>query len=181
MKEEIWKDVIGWEDFYKVSSFGRIFSKRKNSYIKLNINKGGYYFFMAKNGLVVKNLVVHRQVALSFLTEPDKELSEKCLTEHHGKVLVNHIDTDKLNNHYLNLEWCDGKQNMQHAHDNGCFNTLSGVNNPLSLIKDQALIDTIRSEHVKYSREFSVKKLAEKYKLNERTVSNIVYNKSYKI
>jgi hypothetical protein len=40
-----------------------------------------------------------------------------------GKTLnkseVNHIDGDKSNNHFNNLEWVTRKENMQHAHKTG--------------------------------------------------------------
>ena len=44
--------------------------------------------------------------------------------------IVNHIDGDKMNNHYTNLEWCNISMNTQHEYDNnlvfdrrGLFNT----------------------------------------------------------
>ena len=33
--------------------------------------------------------------------------------------IVNHIDGNKMNNHYTNLEWCNISMNTQHAYDNG--------------------------------------------------------------
>lgn len=39
-----------------------------------------------------------------------------------GKTIVNHIDGNKLNNHYSNLEWCDYLHNNKHARDMGLNN-----------------------------------------------------------
>jgi len=41
-----------------------------------------------------------------------------CLNNPEEKRCVNHKDLNKSNNHYSNLEWCDHKENVQHAWDN---------------------------------------------------------------
>lgn len=46
---------------------------------------------------------IHRLVAKAFVPNPDN------LPE------VNHIDEDKTNNHYTNLEWCTRDYNMQYG------------------------------------------------------------------
>jgi hypothetical protein len=30
MAEEIWKDAIGYEEYFRISNFGNVFSKRTN-------------------------------------------------------------------------------------------------------------------------------------------------------
>lgn len=59
-------------------------------------------------GAKIRHKYVHRLVARVF-----HERTEYCGTE------VNHIDGNKLNNHYTNLEWVTRKQNVQHAIANG--------------------------------------------------------------
>ena len=64
------------------------------------------YVRLSKNG-VASNKRVHRLVADVFV-----------INEFNYKE-VNHIDGDKHNNHYLNLEWCSHSDNIKHAHNKG--------------------------------------------------------------
>ena len=50
---------------------------------------------------------VHRLVAKYFIYNKNKDFN-----------IVNHIDCDKFNNHFTNLEWCNISINTQHAYDN---------------------------------------------------------------
>ena len=55
---------------------------------------------------------VHRLVGLHFCENDNPE----------EKIYINHIDGDKLNNHYSNLEWVTPEENSQHAIKNKLFN-----------------------------------------------------------
>lgn len=66
-------------------------------------DRDGYRIFSFNSGDGRKTLKVHRVVAQTFLDNP-LNLPE-----------VNHIDGDKSNNSLDNLEWCDKKENQQHA------------------------------------------------------------------
>jgi len=52
-------------------------------------------------------IAVHRLVAMHFVDNPDEY------------PMVNHIDGNKLNNHYTNLQWCNCRQNTIHAFKHG--------------------------------------------------------------
>lgn len=122
--EEVWKDVLGYEEYFKVSSTGQVWSKRTSKILKQTPNKKGYFNINSRIGGrsgVAISLRVHRMVAEAFLPEPSNDLIEKALTTVYGKVLVNHKDCDKTNNKVDNLEWIDYLGNSRHAVENGRF------------------------------------------------------------
>ena len=112
MKEEIWKDIEGYEGLYQVSNLGRVKIMRfinKNTNIEKEriksqkIRKDGYLeVALYKNGKG-KYIQVHRLVAKSFIPNP-KKLPQ-----------VNHIDGIKTNNIVENLEWVSISDNAIHS------------------------------------------------------------------
>ena len=101
---EIWKELKENKNYF-ISNFGN-FKNKYNKILKLNINKRGYlYCNISTNGHVTK-IKIHRLVALYFI----KNIK--------NKDTVNHIDGNKLNNHFSNLEWLTRKENIQHAFKN---------------------------------------------------------------
>ena len=68
----------------------------------------------------VRNVSVHRLVAHHFVRIPE-DLLAQGLTEE--TLVVNHIDGDKLNNRWDNLEWVTQKGNMKHASATGLMHT----------------------------------------------------------
>lgn len=95
------------EEYYEVSSFGRVRNIKTNKFIVGDINNAGYY----RVGLYLPTkdrYFRHRLVALMFMenTNPDKKH-------------VNHIDGSKSNNTLTNLEWVTPSENELHAHKTG--------------------------------------------------------------
>lgn len=91
---EVWKDVVGYEDFYSVSNLGRMWSKRKNKELLPSTNNCGYKQTNVVDDKTTKCMLVHRAAAMAFLDNP-KNLP-----------VVNHIDENTSNNNVNNLEWC---------------------------------------------------------------------------
>ena len=113
--EEIWKDIEGYEGLYRVSSFGNVRSLgrvvlnkgkypflTKEKLLKPWIDTHGYYNVkLSKNGKE-KNFKIHKLVAMAFLNHiPDGT----------HNMVVNHIDNNKLNNHFNNLELVSNRYN----------------------------------------------------------------------
>lgn len=103
METEIWK-TIKTNPNYQISNFGRI--KSKKQILKVSENLKGYPICRIdyKNK---RTVVIHRLVAIYFIPNPE------------NKPQVNHIDCNKKNNHYSNLEWCTNRENYDHARENG--------------------------------------------------------------
>ena len=102
----IYKKVIGYEDTYLVSEYGDVKRINTNKVLKSNPVKGYLKIELCKDS-IRKSFSVHRLVAMAFIENPLK------------KEQVNHIDGNKLNNHFSNLEWSTPKENTIHAIKNG--------------------------------------------------------------
>ena len=103
---EIWKDIKGYSK-YQISNYGRVWSKKRQIYLKPNKNNSGYLSvsLSADNGKIKRELI-HRLVALTFLDNPN---NYPC---------VNHKDENKDNNVAFNLEWCDRSYNINYGDRN---------------------------------------------------------------
>ena len=108
MKNEIWKDVVGYEGLYQVSNQGRVksFKWNKERFLKPSMDKDGYLLVNLCAGGKRKTFKVHRLVCEAFHENPD------------NKPQVNHINEIKTDNRACNLEWCTCKQNVNHGSRN---------------------------------------------------------------
>lgn len=103
---EEWKDIEGYEGLYQVSNMGRVkslhFGKEK---ILKTSNDGNDYqvVVLCKHG-EHNTLRVHKLVAVAFVDGYFK-----------GAV-VNHIDENKQNNVWTNLEWCTQRYNVNYSY-----------------------------------------------------------------
>jgi hypothetical protein len=116
--EEMWKDVIGYENIYQVSTLGNIrrISLGRNNHspgsLKVQIyNKGKNKYALVrlyKNG-IGKTLPLHRIVMETF-----SELPSFCPTCK-VKYEINHIDENGINNKLNNLKYCTRQENINHS------------------------------------------------------------------
>lgn len=115
MGEEEWRDVVGFEEYYAVSSFGRVFSKRTKIYLRSGSDSlNGYQQLILSVKGVHKNKYIHILEAEAFLGPGN------------GRD-VNHIDGVKSNNHLWNLEWTTRSENILHAFRMGLKRGTGGV------------------------------------------------------
>ena len=97
---EKWKEITGYEGYYSISNYGRIKSLSRNvgynlkeSILTINLSKVGYKTVDLYKNKKRKTFYVHRLVAFEFCDNKN------------GYDCINHIDENKLNNHFSNLEW----------------------------------------------------------------------------
>jgi len=149
---------------YLVSNNGLVFSKKKLRLLaKRNNNKGYEMVGLFIEGKV-KFMLVHRLVASAF-TEGMSEVNNQ----------VNHIDGDKANNHYSNLEWVNNSKNQIHARLTG-LNKNIGENCLLSKIKESDVF--VIKDMI--SKGASQSFVAKKFGIHQSNVSLIVNNKTWK-
>lgn len=107
LENEIWRDVVGFEGLYEVSSLGRVKSLNYNHTKQEKIlcqrkNKNGYLqLILCKDGKR-KTCTVHRLVGNAFLENPN------------NLPCFNHKDENKTNNCVDNLEPCTHKYNLNY-------------------------------------------------------------------
>lgn len=106
LQQEVWKDIIGYEGLYEISSLGRVKSIRRKKILKPNVYSG-YCRVILQNQKVISNRFIHRIVAENFIDNPE------C------KPQVNHIDFNTQNNNISNLEWCTNLENAFHSKIHG--------------------------------------------------------------
>lgn len=161
---EVWKDLVGYEQFHLISNFGnirtkdRIVNNSKGTKVVFgrqlkpvpNKYRGGYIqvgVTYAPGKYITKRL--HRLVALTFIPNPD------------NKPQINHKNADKSNNRVSNLEWATAGENTRHAFALGLhppykqtqkqFNHITQLNNKhitpvVALDKNGKLLKIFRSQ-----------------------------------
>jgi len=162
---ETWKPIPDFEE-YQASNTGRIkitanSATRKERMLKPLIQNRGYYRVALWKDNKAKFMSVHRVIAKLFI--PNLE----------NKAQVNHIDGDKSNNHFANLEWCTARENMDHA----VINRISacGERNGKAKLKAND-IPLIRE---RLNNREPVKDIANTYSVSIHTIYDIKYNKTW--
>lgn len=92
-----------------VSNKARFFKKGTNSFYKGTVTTGGYHVFTSNTHVMTK----HRAVCYNFCPRP---LRHKEV--HYNTLEANHMDGDKNNNEFTNLEWMTHAENVAHAEEN---------------------------------------------------------------
>lgn len=101
------KRIPGYEHEYAINNAGKVLSLLTDQYLETAVDTKGYLTVnLYKNG-TRKTKRVHNLVANLFVPNPD------------NLPVVNHIDGNKKNPHYTNLEWTSYSENTRHAHRTG--------------------------------------------------------------
>ena len=102
---------------YYVTRQGDVWSTESMIKLRGCVKSNGYRYLNLGS---VHSVNVHRLVAHHFVPKP-KDLVAQGLTEEN--LVVNHLDGNKLNNRWDNLEWTTNEGNMAHASSTGLMST----------------------------------------------------------
>lgn len=103
LPNEIALPVRGYEEHYLVTSEGRVFSLRKNRFIKAQDNMYGYLKISLYKDKKLKSFKLHKLVADAFLSKPSP------------KHQINHKNGNKHDCSLDNLEYMTCSENNRHA------------------------------------------------------------------
>jgi hypothetical protein len=139
---EIWRSVVGYEEYYEISNLGNVHSKgkkyidslgrhqnRKPRNVKVRSGANGYFCVdLNANGVNVQE-TIHVLLATAFIPNPE------------NKPTVNNKNGIKSDISIDNLEWATYSENNQHAIDTGLrqspWTGKLGVEHPLSKMVTQ--------------------------------------------
>jgi len=171
-RDEIWKEIKGYENKYEISNTGRVKSlsrkveRRNDSFHiipeilkKQRVTKNGYATVYLAIGKSYRHFMVHRLVADAFCKKSKQ------------KKFVNHKDGVKLNNHFSNLEWCTDSENKKHAYKIGLMSQ-KGESHASNKLTNKQVCEIFKSNN-------STIELCEKYNVCYNTIFNIRHNRSW--
>lgn len=134
LPNERWKDIEGYEGLYQISDYGRVKSLPKTVSFKNNfgefqyetkikiltpiVNTKGYYVVSLVKNKHKKQFRVHQMVANHFIADKNNfKYTDFDDTNNidFDKLVINHEDGQKRNNHYSNLVWCTTSYNLREA------------------------------------------------------------------
>lgn len=171
-KNEVWKEIPGYEGHYEASSCGRIRSLvmqsgpnlvlRKTPRIKsVYASKGGYLKTDLSKGNKCRTEYIHRLVLMAFKGVPANSQEGA------------HLNGIRSDNRLENLEWTTRAVN--HSHKNQHGTQLIGERNPQAKLTDAL----VREMRLKYCNGQSYRSLANEYGLSKSYTHNVVSGKSW--
>lgn len=171
---EEWKIINGYEN-YEVSNFGRVKNNKTGKILAQSHNNKGYLKISLRDSSSKQHtFLVHRLVSLYFLDPPSQELQDASTKTKDKKVLVNHKDGNKLNNHIDNLEWTDHSKNAKHAFDIGVSTVPAGEANGKSILTENEVIEIRKLYQSVNGKRGIIKELSIQYNVSPSTVSDII-------
>ena len=103
----MWRVIEEFPD-YVINEYGTIYKihgRSKNIVMQPKLDKDGYLNIGLRNDKGRFHKRVHQLVAKSFINNPK------------NYEVVNHIDGNKTNNHFTNLEWCTVAYNTRYSYE----------------------------------------------------------------
>ena len=97
------KPIVGWEGLYEITEDGKVYSLKRNIFLKPRLSMDGYNRVCLCNDKFRREYRVARLVAEAFLEKPV------------DKTQVNHKDYNRQNDAMDNLEWVTDYENTYYS------------------------------------------------------------------
>lgn len=151
---EVWIKVNLNGRYYEISNLGGVKNVKTQKILKKTSNGRGYYQLVVNNKNQRKVFYVHRIVATLFVPNP------------YNYKIINHINGNKSDNCFTNLEWTTSSENTKHAYKIGLISKGNKLN----------------KEDVEYIRNstLSKKELSKKFQVTLWTINDILKRKTWK-
>lgn len=142
---------------YQITLDGRVWSKKRNIYLKPLNNGNGYLCVCLCNNGERKRTYIHRLVAEAFISNTK------------NKPQVNHINGIKSHNMVNNLEWCNRSENQKHAYNTGLQKPIKGSNIGTSKLTEKQVSEI----KMGLEKGYKHKDLARLYDVNRTIITRI--------
>lgn len=154
------------DSVYFITEDGRVFNSKSKKFLSSTVRNRRYHKIgLFLNYGIKTDFLIHRLVAECYIPNPD------------NLPQVNHIDGNKANNHYSNLEWCTSGENIKHSHLLGLTRPKRGEKcNFAKLTKE----DIIEIKKLYENGDLYQREIAEKFNVQQSAISRIINNKRWK-
>lgn len=160
--DQFFLDLIK-QGILSVSNNGEVYNNQTKRFI--GSISGKYYSICYKDNNKRRIIGIHRLVHIIY-NEPIPLGYE-----------INHIDGNKLNNHYSNLEAVTTSENIKHAFKLGLQQKKEGEQSRFSKVSDQDVID-IRNKYA--TGNYSHQILSKEYCITKSAITMILNGKTFK-
>lgn len=163
MKDLIYKNIK--HGLYEIDEFGNVYSKYKNGFLKPKRDKDGYLLLTLSGGKRGNSCFtrVATLVIVTYVGLPEKHIKDPT---------VNHIDGNKLNNHYSNLEWIGRSKNSSIRENKGV-----GSKNPAAILNET---DVEKICELLLKKELSMYEISLMFGVTKSAINNIKRCKVWK-
>ena len=165
MKPLIFKDIK--QDLYFIEENGDIYSKSKQRYLKPQKDKNGYLQINlqrpegGRGNRICKRIAT--LVAYTYIGPPPEDMLDPT---------INHIDGNKTNNHYTNLEWIERGINSSIRENKGI-----GIDNHEARLTQNDVYEICK---LLTTTNLTCEEIANKYGVKKSTIINILHKKNWK-
>ena len=147
---------------YIITKEGLIISRYTGKALSPSVDKKGYNRVTLKHKGESKTFLVHRLVAMKYIDNP------------FNKPQVNHLDGNKSNNNYWNLEWCTCQENNDHAVATDLVKR--GKDRPNSKLSDEQVIEM---RQLREEEGLNYYKLGAMFKVSYQTAHKVCTRQVY--